>query len=152
MKTLFMGTLLLLMTFTAGFAADGLVSVKSPYSTKQTMDRLEEIVSQKGLTVFARIDHAKGAQSIGKSLRPTELLIFGNPQGGTPFMECAQTVAIDLPLKALAWEDQEGKVWLSYNDPGYLAGRHAVDTCPVVENLSKALNAISQETVAQKAK
>src|SRR6056297_2152321 len=152
MRTVLIGMLLLMLTVNTGFAAHALVSVKSSYSTRQTMDRLEEIVTQKGLTVFARIDHAKGAKSIGKSLRPTELLIFGNPQGGTPFMECAQTVAIDLPLKALVWEDQEGKVWLSYNDPGYLAGRHAVDTCPVVENLSKALNAISQETVAQKAK
>lgn len=152
MKTMLMGTLLLLMTLTASFAADGLVSVKSPYSAKQTMDRLEEIVSQKELTVFARIDHAKGAQSIGKSLRPTELLIFGNPQGGTPFMECAQTVAIDLPLKALAWEDQQGQVWLSYNDPGYLAGRHGVETCPVVDNLSNALKGISQKAIEPEAK
>ncbi len=148
MRTVLIGMLLLMLTFTTGFAADGLVSVKSPYSTKQTMDRLEEIITQKGLTVFARIDHAKGAQSIGKSLRPTELLIFGNPQGGTPFMECAQTVAIDLPLKALTWEDQQGQVWLSYNDPGYLAERHDAQSCPVVDNLSKALHGISQETVA----
>ncbi|MBW6509034.1 MAG: DUF302 domain-containing protein [Desulfuromonadales bacterium] len=152
MKTIFVATLLLMMTFTGGFAADGLVSVKSPYSTIQTMDRLEEIVTQKGLTVFARIDHAKGAQRIGKFLRPTELLMFGNPQGGTPFMECAQTVAIDLPLKALVWEDQQGQVWLSYNEPGYLAARHAAGTCPVVDNLSRALNGISQKAVETEAK
>ncbi len=152
MRTVLIGTLLLTLTVATGFAADGLVSIESSYSTKQTMDRLVGIVTQKGLTVFARIDHAKGAQSIGKEFRPTELLIFGNPQGGTPFMECAQTVAIDLPLKALAWEDQQGQVWLSYNDPGYLAERHAAQSCPVVDNLSKALNGISQETVALEGK
>ncbi|MFO7812153.1 MAG: DUF302 domain-containing protein [Pelovirga sp.] len=152
MKKMLIGTIILMTTITAGFAADGLVSVKSPYPTKQTMDRLEEIVTQKGLTVFARLDHAKGAQSIGEFLRPTELLIFGNPQGGTPFMKCAQTVAIDLPLKALVWEDQQGQVWFSYNDPAYLAERHDAQSCPVVDNLSKALHGISQETVALKGK
>lgn len=152
MKTILIAGLLLMMTFTTGSAADGLVSVKSPYSSIQTMDRLEEIVTQKGLTVFARIDHAKGAQSVGRFLRPTKLLIFGNPQGGTPFMECVQTVAIDLPLKALVWEDQQGQVWLSYNDPEYLAGRHAAGSCPVVDNLSKALNGISQKVVEPETK
>jgi uncharacterized protein (DUF302 family) len=82
-------------------AADGLVAVKSPHGAKATMDKMEELVKQRGLIVFARIDHAAGAAKIGKPLRPTELLIFGNPQGGTPFMECAQSVGIDLPLKAL---------------------------------------------------
>ena len=100
-------------------AADGLVSVKSPYSAKETMNRLEELVKKRGLKVFARIDHAAGAASIGKSLRPTELLIFGNPQGGTPFMECAQSAGIDLPLKALVWEDASSQVWLSYNAPAF---------------------------------
>lgn len=85
------------------------------------MDRLEDGVKQRGLVVFARIDHAAGASKIGKTLRPTELLIFGNPQGGTPFMECAQSVGIDLPLKALVWEDAMGKVWISYNEPAFLA-------------------------------
>ena len=83
-------------------AADGLVSVKSPYSAKETMNRLEELVKKRGLKVFARIDHAAGAASIGKSLRPTELLIFGNPQGGTPFMECAQSAGIDDGGRAVA--------------------------------------------------
>lgn len=84
------------------WAADGLIDIKSPHKAKATMDRLETLVKERGLNVFARIDHAAGASKIGKTLRPTELLIFGNPQGGTPFMECAQTVGIDLPLKALA--------------------------------------------------
>ena len=108
------------------------------------MDKLEEVVKQRGLVVFARIDHAAGATKIGKSLRPTELLIFGNPQGGTPFMECAQSVGIDLPLKALVWEDAKGKVWISYNEPAFLAQRHDVANCPVVENLKKALVGITE--------
>ena len=123
----------------AASAADGLVAVKSPHSAKATMDKLEDVVKQRGLNVFARIDHAAGASKVGKTLRPTELLIFGNPQGGTPFMECAQSVGIDLPLKALVWEDAAAQVWLGYNDPAFLAQRHGVAACPVVENLRKAL-------------
>ena len=130
-------------------AADGLLELKSPHPPKQTMDRLESIVKQKGLTVFARIDHAAGAMKIGKMLRPTELLIFGNPQGGTPLMECAQSAGIDLPLKALVWEDGAGQVWLAYNDPAYLAARHGAAQCPVVENLRKALAGFAQEAVTR---
>jgi uncharacterized protein (DUF302 family) len=127
-------------------AADGLISVKSVHGAKETMDRLEDVVKQRGLTVFARIDHAAGAAKVGKTLRPTELLIFGNPQGGTPFMECAQTVGIDLPLKALVWQDAGNQVWLSYNDPDFLAKRHAAEGCPVAANLGKALAAIAEAT------
>ena len=129
-------------------AADGLIAVKSPYSAKDTMSRLEDLVKQRGLNVFARIDHAAGASKVGKSLRPTELLIFGNPQGGTPFMECAQSAGIDLPLKALVWEDAQGQVWLAYNDPSYLAQRHGVPQCPVVGALSKALSALVEASTA----
>jgi uncharacterized protein (DUF302 family) len=128
--------------------ADGLISQTSPHSQQDTMNRLEAIVKDKGLTVFARIDHAAGASKLGKTLRPTELLIFGNPQGGTPLMECAQTAGIDLPLKALVWTDDAGKVMLSYNDPAYLAKRHGAATCPAAENLKKALGAIAQATIA----
>jgi len=130
-------------------AADGLVVVQSPYGAKQTMSRLEEIVKQRGLNVFARIDHAAGASKIGKSLRPTEVLIFGNPKGGTPFMECAQSVGIDLPLKALIWEDANGNVWLAYNDPAFLAQRHGVAECAVVPNLRKALAGIAEAAIAR---
>jgi uncharacterized protein (DUF302 family) len=92
------------VTFTStAFAADGLIAVKSPYAVRETLDRFEVNAKQRGLKVFARIDHSAGAASVGKALRPTEVLIFGGPQGGTPFMECAQSVGIDLPLKALAW-------------------------------------------------
>lgn len=140
---------ILLFTFgSLASAADGLVTVKSPHSAKDTMNRLEEIVKQRGITVFARIDHAAGAAKIGKTLRPTELLIFGNPQGGTPFMECAQSVGIDLPLKVLVWEDAASQVWLGYNDPAFLAQRHGVAQCPIVENLRKALAGIVETAVA----
>ena len=129
-------------------AAEGLIAVKSPHGAKATMDRLEQIVKERGLNVFARIDHAAGASKIGKSLRPTEVLVFGNPQGGTPFMECAQSVGIDLPLKALVWEDATAQVWLAYNDPAWLAKRHSAENCPVVGNLQKALSGISSAAVA----
>jgi len=129
-------------------AADGLVAIKSPYSVDVTMQRFETIVKEKGLKVFARIDHAAGAAQVGKSLRPTEVLIFGNPQGGTPFMECAQTVGIDLPLKALVWQDASSQVWLGYNDPIYLAQRHCVADCAVAENLGKALAGFAAAAVA----
>ena len=124
---------------TLAYAADGLIAIKSAHSAKETMDRLEAQVKEKGLNVFARIDHAAGAAKIGKTLRPTELLIFGNPQGGTPFMECAQSVGIGLPLTALVWEDASAQVWLGYNDPAWIGQRHAAADCPVVANLQKAL-------------
>ena len=133
---------------TLASAADGLVELKSPRSAKDTMAKLEELVKQRGLNVFARIDHAAGAAKIGKSLRPTEVLNFGNPQGGTPFMECTQTVGIGLPLKALAWEDATGQAWLGYNDPAYLAQRHGAAACPAVDNLRKALAGLAQAAVA----
>jgi uncharacterized protein (DUF302 family) len=130
---------ILVVGVTTAGAVEGLVKAKSPYSVTITMDRLETAVTDKGLKVFARIDHAAGAAGIGQSLRPTELLIFGNPRGGTPFMQCAQTVAIELPLKALVWEDQDGTVWLGYNSPRYLAKRHAADSCAVVKKLEQVL-------------
>lgn len=136
-------------TSIANATSEGLVSVKSVHGAKETMERLEGVVKQRGMNVFARIDHSAGASRIGKTLRPTELLIFGNPQGGTPFMECAQSVGIDLPLKALVWQDSANQVWLSYNDPAYLAKRHQVSNCPVVETMSKALAGIAQEVTSK---
>ena len=131
------------------FAADGLIAVKSPHSARETMDKLEGVVKQRGLNVFARVDHAAGAAKVNKTLRPTEVLIFGNPQGGTPFMECAQSAGIDLPLKGLVWEDAAGQVWLGYNDPAFLAQRHGAAGCPAVENLRKALGGIAEAVVAK---
>lgn len=130
----------LLGVSTLAAAADGLVAVPSPHEARTTMNRFESIVKEKGMNVFARIDHAAGAAKVGKSLRPTEVLIFGNPQGGTPLMLCGQTAGIDLPLKALVWQDEAGKTWLGYNDPTWLAGRHQLGACgAAVQNMSKAL-------------
>ena len=139
---------LLLSIASLASAADGLIAIKSPHSAAVTMNRLEDVVKQRGLTVFARVDHAAGAAKIGKTLRPTELLIFGNPQGGTPLMECAQSAGIDLPLKALVWEDASNQVWVGYNDPAYLAQRHGAAQCPVHENLTKALSSLAGAAVA----
>jgi uncharacterized protein (DUF302 family) len=139
---------MLLALSAAAFGADGMIEIKSPHAAKDTMNRFEDNVKKRGLNVFARIDHAAGAAKIGKSLRPTEVLIFGNPQGGTPFMECAQTAGIDLPLKALVWEDAQGQVWLGYNDPAFLVQRHGVAQCSAVGGLSKALSGLAQATVA----
>ncbi len=142
-----LAALLLSAVAVTSLAADGLVAVKSPHGVKDTLDRFEAAAKGKGLNIFLRVDHAAGAQKIGKNLRPTELLVFGNPQGGTPLMECAQTAGIDLPLKALAWQDATGQVWLGYNDPRFLAARHAAGECAVVPNLLKVLEGLAAEAV-----
>lgn len=131
-------------------AVDGLVELKSPRSAPETMDRVEAIARERGLTIFARVDHAAGAASVGQSLRPTELIVFGNARGGTPLMECAQTMGIDLPLKILVWQDGSGQVWLGYNDPSHLARRHGVTQCGnAVEALSRAVVGIAQSAVGR---
>ena len=118
---------------------DGLISLRSSYGPRETMDRLVTQVEAKGMTVFARIDHAAGAAAVGLELRPTEVLVFGHPKGGTPLMESAQTIGIDLPLKALVWQDASGVTRLSYNDPGWLAKRHG--SGPEVEGSVTAMAA-----------
>ena len=107
-------------------AADGLLTIRSHHGPGETMSRLQAEVEAKGLTVFTRVDHAAGAEAVGLSLRPTELLMFGNAKGGTPLMQAVQTTGIDLPLKALVWQDASGDTWLSYNDPSWLAKRHGL--------------------------
>jgi uncharacterized protein (DUF302 family) len=106
---------------------DGLTTVPSQFGPKDTVSRLEAEIRGRGMTVFAHIDHAAGAAQVGLALRPTALLIFGSAKGGTPLMQSKQTAGIDLPLKALVWEDAEGKTWLSYNEPGWVARRHGLD-------------------------
>jgi uncharacterized protein (DUF302 family) len=119
--------------FTASVAAaEGMISVKSAHSVSATADRLESILGAKGMTVFARIDHAAGAQKVGKTLLPTELVVFGNPKVGTPLMLCGRSIAIDLPQKALIWQDADGDTWISYNDPQYLKQRHGTEGCDAV--------------------
>ena len=132
----------------ASHAADGLIAVKSPHSAADTATRLVAALQERGLKLFARIDHAAGATSVGKTLRPTEVLIFGNAQGGTPFMACQQSVGIDLPLKALIWQDDAGQVWFGYNDPAWIASRHGAADCPVVPNLAKALAGLASAATA----
>jgi uncharacterized protein (DUF302 family) len=105
---------------------NGLIHLSSPHTVLETLARLETIVQAKGLTILARIDHSGDAAKAGLTMQPTKLLIFGNAKAGTPLMVAAPSLAIDLPLKALVWEDDQGKVWLSYNSPDYLKKRHAV--------------------------
>lgn len=121
-------------------ADNGLITMKSPHSVSETLDRFEKAVKSKGMTVFARVDHTKGAAKVDLELRPTEVLIFGNPKIGTLLMQSNQTAGIDLPLKLLAWQDADGQVWIAYNDPGYLVQRHTIsDRDPVVAKMRKAL-------------
>jgi uncharacterized protein (DUF302 family) len=119
-------------------SSNGLITISSAYSVRETIDRLNTKVTSLGLNVFARIDHAAGAAKVSMPLRPTELLIFGNPKGGTPLMLDQQTAGIDLPIKALAWEDAIGKVWLTYNDPAWIADRHGLGP-----NSAEAIKAIA---------
>ena len=119
--------------FTASVAAgEGMITVKSSHSVSATADRLETILGAKGMTVFARIDHAAGARKAGKTLLPTEVVVFGNPKAGTPLMLCGRSIAIDLPQKALIWQDADGATWISYNDPQYLKQRHGTEGCDAV--------------------
>lgn len=120
--------------------ADGLMTQQSAFDVPTTLDRLEAAVTEKGMKVFARIDHAAGAASIGESLGATQLLIFGGPQAGTPLMQKARTAAIDLPMKAICWEE-DGVVTLAVNDPAYLLARHGVEAPPMVEKMTAAMTA-----------
>jgi uncharacterized protein (DUF302 family) len=130
---------------------NGLTTVPSEYPVAETIDRLAELVTARGLHVFARIDHAAGAAKAGMALRPTQLLIFGNPTGGTPLMQDRQTAGIDLPVKALAWEDADGRVWLSYNDAAWIARRHALgaESRKAVETMAAGLAALTKAAAAR---
>jgi uncharacterized protein (DUF302 family) len=119
---------------------DGLVSIRSNNGPQETMDRLDAAVKARGMTVYARIDHAAGAAEVGLPLRPTDLLIFGNARAGTPLMESIPTIGIDLPLKALVWQDIAGNTWVSYNDPAWLARRHRLE--PGSDGTTAAMSAM----------
>lgn len=131
-------------------ADDGLVTIASAHPVKDTIDRLVAGLAARGITVFARIDHAAGAVSVGMALRPTELLIFGNAKGGTPLMQAGQTIGLDLPLKALAWQDASGKTWLTHDDMRWLARRHGLGSAadPAVAALTTLLAALSAAAAA----
>ncbi|HEV7489906.1 MAG TPA: DUF302 domain-containing protein [Rhodanobacteraceae bacterium] len=126
---------------------DGLISRSSVWNLHETADRLIAVLNSRGLEIMARIDHAAAANKVGLALRPTELFIFGNPKSGTPLMQKSQTLGIDLPLKALLWEDEAGIVWISYNEPGWLARRHGIDgeNEATVRAMEAAMMAIAKE-------
>jgi uncharacterized protein (DUF302 family) len=121
-----------------------LTTIQSNFGQEETMNRLESEINARGMSVFTRINHAALAAEAGLTLRPTEVIVFGNPRGGTPLMQANQTIGIDLPLKALVWQDAAGKTWLSYNEPAWLAKRHEVAGAEqTVVIMSKALGDIA---------
>jgi len=126
---------------------EGMTLVASRFGPAETADRLVAAVTSRGMTVIARVDHAAAAARVGLELRPTEVVIFGNPRAGTPLMQTTQTIGIDLPLKALIWQDAEARTWLAYNDPHWLAQRHGLVSTgdAVVAAMSDALDAIARE-------
>ncbi len=125
-------------------AQNGLITIESQYSVSETADRFEQLVKDKGLTFFMRIDHEKNASNVDLALRPTQVILFGNPVAGTALMNCAQSVAIDLPQKALFWDDVGGKSWISYNDPYHLQKQHSLEGCDaVLEKVSNLLSSLA---------
>ena len=129
---------------------EGLTTIRSSHGAKETMDRLEADVKARGMAVFARIDHAGGAAKVGLSLRPTEVLVFGNAKGGTPLMQVNQSMGIDLPLRALVWQDENGEVWLAYNEPSWVAERHGLGpgAQPAVNALAAALSTLAKNATS----
>jgi len=148
-KTIFIALALFTIAIPAA-AADGVITIPSVFTVSETVDRLQSILGEKGMTIFNRIKHSESASKVGIELRKTELIIFGNPKVGSPLMKCQQSVAIDLPQKALIWEDDKAQVWLSYNDPRYLAVRHNISGCEeVVEKIEKALASIANSASSE---
>ncbi|TOI48549.1 DUF302 domain-containing protein [Vibrio parahaemolyticus] len=133
MKKVIIG-LVVALTSLSALAGEGVVTVASTHSAKDTADKFVAIAQEKGLNVFARINHQENATKVDMTLRPTEVIVFGNPKVGSPLMICAQEVALDLPQKVLVYEDAEGKTWLAYNDPMYLKQRHHIEGCDEVLN------------------
>ncbi|MFO7848096.1 MAG: DUF302 domain-containing protein [Balneolaceae bacterium] len=128
----------------------GMVDVESSFGFQETGDRLEEVLEENGMTLFERVKHSEAAEDVGIELRETELFIFGNPRAGSPLMKCQQSVAIDLPQKALIWKDSEGGTWISYNHPGYLQKRHSISNCEdtlfnIGESLASIINAAASD-------
>jgi len=152
MKHLFVLISLVVFAPTIAIADDnGLISKKSHYGVKVTLDRLEKVLRKKGITIVTRWSHHAGAKRADISLRPTELLIFGNPKLGSHFFTSKQTAGIDLPMKALAWKDKKGQVWLTYNDPAYIANRHGIDNRPeIVNKMTAALNKLTNVATGNK--
>ncbi|MFK5978922.1 MAG: DUF302 domain-containing protein [Rhizobiaceae bacterium] len=150
MKRVILGLFFASLLSIQASADTGLITVESKHSVQITLDRLTEIMTSKGITIFARVDHAAGAKKIGTKMAPTQLLLFGNPKLGTPLMMSSRTIGIDLPLKALAWRDDNGKVWVSYNDPAFLKSRHEMsDRDPVFEKMRNVLKGLIGKAVSE---
>jgi uncharacterized protein (DUF302 family) len=130
---------------------EGLNIVESQFGPTETTERLLSAIAAHGMTVMARIDHAAAAAEVGMTLRPTEVVIFGNPRGGTPLMQAVQTAGIDLPLKALVWEDEAGKTWLAYNDPTWIAARHGLEANEPAVRMAAALAGVAHEATGASA-
>ena len=145
MKKLLVALTLYALTQTAALADSGMITVKSAHDVPATADKLVAALEGKGMKIFARIDHAAGAKKVDMTLEPTELVIFGNPKIGTALMNCGPSIAIDLPLKALIWQDADSQTWLGYNDPAYLTERHELEGCDkVIAKVAGALAAFSK--------
>jgi uncharacterized protein (DUF302 family) len=154
MRSMFVPALVLVLAGgvngSAAAVENGLVSKKSPYSVRETVDRLEAALKAKGIAVALRWSHDEQAKGVDMALRPTELIVFGNPKLGTPLMTSHQSAGLDLPLKALAWQDEAGQVWLTYSDPAYIAARHGVnDRAEIVAKITQALEDFSNQAVAK---
>lgn len=144
-KALVLGVVLGALITAAAHAADGLLTIRSNHSVAHTTDRLEDALGRAGFRIFARIDHAPGAQSVNMPLGETQLLIFGNPRGGTVLMQSQRTIGIDLPLKYLVWETERGEVMIGWNDPAWLGRRHAIsDRAEALAKMSGALQKFAQ--------
>ena len=149
MRALLLG-LITLFSVQLASAQDGVSSVESPFDVQTTLDRLTTALESKGMTIFGRIDHAANAEKADMSLRPTQVLVFGNPKLGTPLMNCAQRVALDLPQKMLAWEDEAGQTHLGWNEPAYLKARHGIEGCDeVLQKISGALAAFAKAATSE---
>ena len=149
MRALISGFVLMFVA-SAAVAQEGVASVESPFDVATTIDKLATVLESKGMSIFGRVNHAANAEKAGLSLRPTELLIFGNPKIGTPLMNCAQSVALDLPQKMLAWEAEDGTTRLGWNDPMHLKARHAIEGCDeVLEKVSGALSNFAKAATSE---
>ena len=143
--SLFLGLLLSAQSF----ASDNYISKKSPYAVDKTLDRLQTVLEKKGITIFTRVDHGAGAKRVSQALHTSQLLIFGNPKMGSPLMREAPMMGLELPMKALAWEDAKGQVWLSYLKPSVLQGRHNLQNQAIIDKMTKALDAMTSKAISK---
>ena len=153
MKKLLLIPILLLFFIGNASAADGMLNVESQFSVEDTANRLETILNEKGMTIFNRIRHSEAAAKVGIQLRDTQLVLFGNPKAGSPLMKCQQSMAIDLPQKALIWKDENDKVWISHNDLRFMQKRHDIQGCEkVIAKVSGILAKVTTAAATKSAK